>query len=76
MATLEPGETAVITAIRQLDNTVQRLMTLGLVEGSEVEMAGRAPGGDPIEFKLFGCGISLRREQAELFLVERTSTRG
>lgn len=69
LATLRPGQTAVITGIRELDANVQRLMTLGLVEGAVVEMAGRAIGGDPLEFRLFGYGISLRREQADAFLV-------
>ena len=44
-------------------------MTLGLVEGTEVELAGCALGGDPMEFRLFGCGISLRQEQARSFTV-------
>ena len=69
LATLRPGQKAVITGIRDLDRNVQRLMTLGLVEGAIVEMAGRAIGGDPLEFRLFGYGISLRREQADAFLV-------
>jgi Fe2+ transport system protein FeoA len=50
---------------------VQRLMVLGLVEGTEVELAGAALGGDPMEFRLFGNGISLRREQARHFTVTR-----
>jgi len=48
---------------------VQRLMVLGLVEGAELEHASSAIGGDPIEFRLFGCGISLRQEHARFFQV-------
>ena len=44
-------------------------MVLGLVEGTEVELAGAALGGDPMEFRFFGSGISLRREQASQFTV-------
>ena len=44
-------------------------MVLGLVEGAEVELAGAALGGDPMEFRLFGSGISLRQEQARQFTV-------
>lgn len=76
LATMKPGETAVITRIRDLDINVQRLMSLGLVEGAEVQLAGRAIGGDPLEFRLFGCGISLRREQAESFLVAPAGSGG
>jgi Fe2+ transport system protein FeoA len=53
---------------------VQRLMVLGLVEGTEIELAGTAIGGDPIEYRMFGNAISLRREQARHFLVSPKST--
>ena len=48
---------------------VQRLMVLGLVEGAEVEFASSAIGGDPLEFRLFGNAISLRKEHARHFTV-------
>ncbi len=76
LATMQPGETATIVAIQSLDADVQRLMSMGLVEGVVVEMAGHAPGGDPLEFRLFGCGISLRREQARAFLVAAAGSGG
>ncbi len=67
LASLVRGQKAVIGAIDSADPQVQRLMTLGLVEGAEVEIAGAAIGGDPIELRLFGHAISVRREQAESF---------
>ena len=51
-------------------------MTLGLVEGAEVELASRALGGDPLEFRLFGRGISLRREQARHFSISKVASGG
>jgi len=69
LATLKSGQKGVISAVDAADPLVQRLMTLGLVEGAEVERAGSAIGGDPIEFRLFGTGISLRHEQAQHFSV-------
>jgi Fe2+ transport system protein FeoA len=44
-------------------------MVLGLVEGAELEHSSSAIGGDPIEFRLFGSAISLRKEQARHFTV-------
>ena len=76
LATMQPGQTAIISGVRNLDSNIQRLMTLGLVEGAVVEMAGRALGGDPLEFRLFGYGISLRREQAAAFLVTPADSGG
>jgi len=69
LATLKHGEKGVIESVDATDPQVQRLMVLGLVEGTEVEFAGAALGGDPMEFRLFGCGISLRQEQARQFTV-------
>ena len=76
LASLKRGQKGIIKAVDASDPQVQRLMTLGLVEGAEVELAGRALGGDPIEFRLFGCGISLREEQAERFTVTTADAGG
>ena len=69
LASLKRGQTGMIQSVDATDPQVQRLMVLGLVEGTEVELAGAALGGDPMEFRLFGSGISLRREQARHFTV-------
>ena len=74
LATLRRGQRAVISAVDAADPLVQRLMTLGLVEGAKIERAGAAIGGDPMEFRLFGTGISLRHEQAQHFTVTDIST--
>lgn len=66
---LRHGQRGIIRAIDAHCPQVQRLMTLGLVEGAEVVVAGSAIGGDPLELRLFGRGISLRREQARHFSV-------
>lgn len=69
LASMKRGQRGIIAAVDATDPQVQRLMTLGLVEGTEVELAGCALGGDPLEFRLFGCGISVRQEQACRFAV-------
>ena len=66
---LRRGQKGVIRSVDAADPAVQRLMVLGLVAGAEVEFTGAAIGGDPLEFRLFGNGISLRREQARSFEV-------
>ncbi len=69
LATMKKGQKGVIKSVDASDPQVQRLMVLGLVEGTEVEHASSAIGGDPMEFRLFGCGISLRQEHARHFKV-------
>ena len=66
---LQFGQKYIIDDVDATDPVVQRLMVLGLVEGTEIELASSAIGGDPIEFRIFGNAISLRREQAERFAV-------
>ncbi len=76
LASLERGRKYVIENVNSSDPDVQRLMVMGLVEGAEVELASAAIGGDPIEFRLFGNSISLRREHARHFGVIRAGEGG
>jgi Fe2+ transport system protein FeoA len=43
----------------------RRLMELGLVPGTRVELVGFAPLGDPVELLVRGCSLSIRRAEAE-----------
>ncbi len=43
----------------------RRLMELGLVPGTRVEVIGIAPLGDPMELLLRGGSLSIRRAEAE-----------
>ena len=74
LASMKRGQKGIIAAVDATDPQVQRLMTLGLVEGAEVELAGAALGGDPMEFRLFGCGISVRQEQARSFALSSSGS--
>ena len=69
LASLQRGQKAIIRAIDTSDPMVQRLMVLGLVEGAELEHSSAAIGGDPLEFRLFGNSISIRKEHARRFTV-------
>ena len=44
---LKPGQQAIITAIEHEGPLAQRLMALGLLQGTPVSMLRRALGGDP-----------------------------
>jgi ferrous iron transport protein B len=66
---LDIGKTATIAAIDGEGPLVQRLMALGLLDGSEVAVTRRALGGDPIEIQVMGYALSLRVEEARLIQV-------
>ncbi len=61
---LKSGQQATIASIDGEGPLVQRLMALGLLEGSEVTLTRRALGGDPIEIELMGYALSLRKDEA------------
>lgn len=42
----------------------RRLLELGFVPGTRVELVGVAPLGDPLEFLVRGASISIRRADA------------
>jgi Fe2+ transport system protein FeoA len=72
LADLKPGDRVRIEAVDARDPAVQRLMVLGLVEGAELTFLRKSWGGDPLEFRIHGAAISLRREQARHFEVTQT----
>jgi ferrous iron transport protein A len=44
----------------------RRLMEMGLVEGTEVEVIRRAPLGDPLQIRVGDFDLSLRASEARL----------
>jgi ferrous iron transport protein A len=61
---LAPGERAVIGTLDCEPAVARRLMELGLVPGTDVQMIRRAPLGDPLEVAVRGVHLSLRRSEA------------
>ncbi len=46
-----------------------RLMEMGLLVGTRVELVRFAPLGDPVEIKIRGYNLTLRKHEAEQILV-------
>jgi Fe2+ transport system protein FeoA len=69
LSDLKPGDRVRIDTVDAADAAVQRLMVLGLVEGAEMTFLRSSLGGDPLEFRIYGASISLRRAQAQRFHV-------
>ena len=47
----------------------RRIMDMGLVKGTELEVVKVAPAGDPIELAVRGYALSIRKSEAELIEV-------
>ncbi|QOJ15882.1 MAG: ferrous iron transport protein A [Planctomycetia bacterium] len=55
-----------VSAVRGAGSTSTRLMEMGVIEGAEVCVLGRAPLGDPMHVRLGDWELSLRACDAEL----------
>ncbi|GAB4262191.1 MAG: FeoA family protein [Methylomicrobium sp.] len=49
----------------------KRLLAMGLTPGTEFCVTRFAPLGDPIEIKLRGFSLTLRKDEASVLLVEK-----
>jgi Fe2+ transport system protein FeoA len=67
---LKRGEKGRVVKIGGSGSIHRRLLDMGLVSGSDIEMERVAPLGDPIEIKVKGYNLSLRKEEATSIQVE------
>lgn len=61
---LAAGERGIIETVDCTPVVARRLMELGLVPGTTIELVRRAPLGDPIEVAVRGVRLSLRGAEA------------
>lgn len=62
---LKQGENGIISAFKGKGEVRKHLMEMGLVRGSDIKIERVAPLGDPIEVKIKGYSLSLRKEDAK-----------
>ncbi len=67
---LKPGEKGIVTKVSGGTATKRRLMDMGITKGAEVLVRKVAPLGDPVEVKVRGYELSLRKADAENVDVE------
>ena len=69
LAKLQKGKDAIITAITCKDRALkQHILNMGLTPGVEVTMIKAAPMGDPIEIKVRGYNLTIRKSDASSIL--------
>ena len=70
LAELLPGDKARVRFLSSSRAKTRRIMMLGINPGALVKMVRRAPLGDPLEFEVNGCLLTLRQEDASFVFVE------
>lgn len=70
---LATGQSAKIIAVGGEGSLRNRLIDMGLIPKTTVMLRKVAPMGDPIEIRLRGYELTLRKEDASVITVEATS---
>lgn len=76
MTSLKIGAAATVSEIRLRPDQRGRLLEMGLLVGTSVQLIRFAPMGDPVEIKVRGYNLTLRRQDAEQILVRPVNQRG
>ncbi len=71
LSALQPGQRAKVLAVEVPGSMRGRVMEMGFTVGTVVEVVRFAPLGDPMEFKVRGAHISLRKAEAAGIRVQR-----
>ena len=66
LSELKTGESGTIVKVMGHGGFRRRIMEMGFVRGQRVEVLLNAPLKDPIEYKIMGYDISLRRSEADM----------
>ncbi|MCI9355026.1 MAG: ferrous iron transport protein A [Firmicutes bacterium] len=63
------GETVTVLKLTGNGAVKRRIMDMGITKGTEIFVRKVAPLGDPIEVKVRGYELSLRKADAEMILI-------
>jgi ferrous iron transport protein A len=70
LSELSVGASAVVREYPKAGPAFVRLREMGLLAGTRVTLVRTAPLGDPLEIKLRGYHLTLRKSEAEHVVVE------
>lgn len=70
LSTLAVGGSALVREFPKSGSAFIRLREMGVLPGTKVTLVRTAPLGDPIEIKVRGYSLTLRKSEADYVLVE------
>jgi len=74
LSELPVGAQALVCEFPKQGSAFLRLREMGLMPGTSLTLIRTAPLGDPIEVKVRGYNLTLRKSEAEHILVETIAT--
>jgi ferrous iron transport protein A len=69
LSEIRPGQIVQVVAISGQSSFRRRLLELGLVPGTRIELLRVAPLGDPVELLVRGASLSIRKAEASVIEV-------
>jgi len=70
LSDLKPKDSARVKKIEGETSLKRKLLDMGVIPGTKLEVIKLAPLGDPIDIKIKGYHLSLRKEEARHISVE------
>jgi Fe2+ transport system protein FeoA len=70
LSSLKPKSRAKIKKVSGEGNLKRKFLDMGIIPGVAIEVVKLAPLGDPIEIKIKGYNLSLRKDEARQISVE------
>ncbi|WFD12395.1 ferrous iron transport protein A [Tepidibacter hydrothermalis] len=67
---LAPGASGKVMMVKGKGAIKRRFMDMGVIKGTEINVEKVAPLGDPIEVKIKGYSLTLRKEDAQNIVIE------
>ena len=58
------GRDAHVTAVNGTGSIARRLMEMGVIPGAAVQVVKKAPFGDPLEIRVRGYSLAMRKSEA------------
>ena len=75
LSQLAIGSTAIVRDLPKQGSAFLRLREMGLIAGTTIQLIRTAPMGDPLEIKVRGYHLTLRKSEADHVLVEEKNSK-
>ena len=69
LSEMHDGSSGIVEALEGHGNIQHRLVDMGVVKGSHISVVKVAPLGDPVEIKVKGTELALRKNEAAMISV-------
>lgn len=73
LSELRPGEKGIVSSVTGSGAIYRRIVDMGVVPGTMIKVLKYAPLGDPIEIKVKGFNLSLRKNEAKMIQLQHSN---